>query len=119
MLPPTILLDATDDMLVCRKEVFGPVVAIAPFSDPEQPFWTVHDLDYGMRTSLFTNDLALVLRSFDALDVGTVTVNTSPLFRAESVDHGGRKRSSLGYESVDAAIAMMTEEKVLYMEMHR
>ena len=113
LVQPTVFLQATGDMLICQQEAFGPIVAITPFFDVDQAVWTVHDMEYGLQTSLFTNDLSLVMRAYQHLDVGTVLVNHLPTFSVETLPHGGKKNSSFGRESIADSMHMMTEEKLL------
>jgi acyl-CoA reductase-like NAD-dependent aldehyde dehydrogenase len=113
LIQPTVFLQATGDMLICQQEAFGPIVAITPCYDVDQAVWTVHDMEYGLQTSLFTNDLALVMRAYEQLDVGTVLVNHLPTFSVETLPHGGKKNSSFGRESITDSMKMMTEEKLL------
>jgi len=113
LIQPTVFLQATGDMLICQQEAFGPIVAITPFLDVDQAVWTVHDMEYGLQTSLFTNDLALIMRAYQRLDVGTVLVNHLPTFSVETLPHGGKKNSSFGRESIAGSMQMMTEEKLL------
>lgn len=113
LVQPTVFLEVREDMLICREEAFGPLVAITPFTDVEQAVWTVHDMDYGLQTSLFTNDLGLVMRAYRFLDVGAVLVNELPTFRVATLPHGGMKNSSFGRESVAESIKQMSEEKLL------
>jgi len=116
VIQPTVFLEATEDMLICQKEVFGPVVAITPVADIEQAVWTVFDMEYGLQTSIFTNDLGLAMKAYRYLDVGTVLINELPTFRVATIPHGGKKDSSFGRESVIDSVMLMTEEKLLLIK---
>ena len=53
MIHPTIVRDATDDMLGMREEVFGPVAFTSPFDTKEEVLRRAKDHRYGLRASVF------------------------------------------------------------------
>jgi len=115
---PTVFLDVSGEMLISREEVFGPVVSIGTFDDVEQAIWTVHDMEYGMQTSIFTNDLRLAMKAYKNLDVGAILLNEVPTFRVETLPYGGVKNSSYGRESIIESMRQMSEEKLLIINMN-
>jgi betaine-aldehyde dehydrogenase len=50
---PTIVRDATDDMLGMREEVFGPVAFTSPFDTKEEVLRRAKDHKYGLRAAVF------------------------------------------------------------------
>ena len=114
-LAPTLLVhdDAKAARAVHNHEVFGPVVSVTRFSDPDQAIAWANDSDYGLQAGIFTNDLRKAMRAWDELDVGGVVINDVPSFRVDNMPYGGVKDSGLGREGVKFAIEDMTEIRLL------
>jgi aspartate-semialdehyde dehydrogenase len=107
---PTILGDASGDMLVFQEETFGPVAAIAPFDDEEDVVRAANATDYGLVAYVFTKDLARAHRVSDSLEFGMVAINTAKLTGAP-IPFGGIKQSGIGREGSRHGIAEFTELK--------
>ena len=90
---PTILADTTPDMLVCRKEVFGPVVAIQAYDHVDDALKLANDTEYGLQAAIFTQNLTTALRAVRTLDFGGVLVNEVPTWRADQMPYGGVRDS--------------------------
>lgn len=91
---PTILDNVTDDMRVCREEIFGPVMPILTFKDKEEVIRRANDTEYGLAAYLFTNNVKNVFEISEALEFGSVSVNEP--FYAVNLPHGGVKESGVG-----------------------
>ena len=72
---PTVVENAPPAARICREEVFGPVVTIAPFDDDEDAIRSANDTRYGLNAMVFTRDLSRAHRASAALRAGTVWVN--------------------------------------------
>ena len=94
---PTILTDATTDMLINREETFGPVAALIPFDTEAQVIHYANDTQYGLASYLYTQNLGCALRVSDALEYGMVGVNEG-IISNEIAPFGGVKESGLGRE---------------------
>lgn len=113
LVQPTLLTDVDEDMKVACMEIFGPVVSVFKYSDPMEAVRRVDDSSFGLQAGLFTNDMDLVYRAFDALEVGGLMVNDISAFRVDHMPYGGVKRSGFGREGLRYAIEEMTEMKML------
>ncbi len=113
VLRPTVLDGVTDDMTVCRTEVFGPVVGVQRYTDVRAAFASANDSRYGLQAGIFTADLSLGLEAAHTLDYGGVCVNEVPTFRADQMPYGGIKDSGNTKEGPAWAVREMTEERMV------
>jgi aspartate-semialdehyde dehydrogenase len=94
---PTVIAEATEEMAVFREETFGPVAAIARFSDEAEVIRRANATTYGLVAYLFTRDHDRIQRLSDALAYGMVAVNCVKITGAP-IPFGGVKESGLGRE---------------------
>jgi acyl-CoA reductase-like NAD-dependent aldehyde dehydrogenase len=111
--PATLLEHVPHDSDLYRREAFGPVACIEAFDDFDDALARVNDSDFGLQAGVFTADLAHAMRAWDRLEVGGVIVGDVPSFRVDNMPYGGVKGSGSGREGVRAAIADMTEPRLL------
>jgi acyl-CoA reductase-like NAD-dependent aldehyde dehydrogenase len=116
VLHPTVLTGVTDDMDVCRTEVFGPVVGVQRYTDLADAFASANDSRYGLQAGIFTNDLSVGLEAAHALDYGGVCINEIPTFRADQMPYGGLRDSGNTREGPAWAIREMTEERMVVIQ---
>ncbi len=109
----TVLTHTDPRMKVNCLEVFAPVMTVEPYEDFEQALARVNDSRYGLQTGVFTHDARLVMRAYEALEVGGLVAGDVPTFRMDNMPYGGVKESGLGREGVRYAIEEMTERKIL------
>jgi pimeloyl-ACP methyl ester carboxylesterase len=72
---PTVLVDVTQQMRVCREEIFGPVVVVQPFDTEDEGVVLAKDSPYGLNAMVFTENLRRGHRVAARLRAGTVWVN--------------------------------------------
>jgi len=113
LVQPTLLTNINEDMKVACNEIFGPVVSLFKYSDVMDAVRAVDDSSFGLQAGLFTNDMDLVYRAFDELEVGGLMVNDISAFRVDHMPYGGVKRSGFGREGLRYAIEEMSEIKLL------
>jgi phenylacetaldehyde dehydrogenase len=107
---PTVLADVTQDMVVAREEVFGPVLSVLAFDSDDQAIAMANDSEYGLGASLWTNDLGKAMNLVPRIEAGTVWVNTHVLLDP-SMPFGGVKQSGIGREFGRGAVEACTEVK--------
>ncbi|BFU92055.1 MAG: Succinate semialdehyde dehydrogenase [Nitrospira sp.] len=113
----TVLSNVNPDMNVSCKEVFGPVVTVAPYRQLSDAVALLNQSDYGLQAGIFTQDINKIFYAFRHFEVGAVLANEIPTFRADHMPYGGVKDSGLGREGVRAAIEDMTEPRMLIMNL--
>lgn len=94
---PTVIADATDDMLAFNEETFGPVAVVAPFDTDAEAIGRANSLPFGLAAYVFGSNGARLLRVVEQLDAGVVGVNDGVPSTAQA-PFGGLKLSGLGRE---------------------
>lgn len=107
---PTVITDLPVACRVNREEIFGPVVTITPFDHEEEVIGYANDTDYGLASSVWTQNLNRAHRVAERIHTGTVWVNCW-LVRDLRVPFGGMKQSGVGREGGDEALRFFTEAK--------
>jgi acyl-CoA reductase-like NAD-dependent aldehyde dehydrogenase len=107
---PTAMLSPSNDVAICREEIFGPFAAIQIFEEEDEVIAKANESDFGLVGYVWTQDLQRSMRAASALRTGTVLVNT-PIVRDLRTGFGGYKQSGLGREGAKGSQAMFTEMK--------
>ena len=109
ILLPTLVDDPPADADLCRREAFGPVVAVIPVDDVDHAFAVANDTDYGLQAAIFTNELDVAMRAVRELDFGGVVVNDVPTVRVDQQPYGGVRDAGNTREGPAYAVREMTE----------
>ncbi|SDL99960.1 gamma-glutamyl-gamma-aminobutyraldehyde dehydrogenase [Modicisalibacter muralis] len=92
---PTIFADVERHHRIFQEEVFGPVLSVSRFESDEQAITLANASRYGLAASLWTANLSRAHRMSDALQAGTVSVNTVDAVSPQT-PFGGMKESGIG-----------------------
>jgi aminomuconate-semialdehyde/2-hydroxymuconate-6-semialdehyde dehydrogenase len=109
-LRPTVITGLPVSCRTNREEIFGPVVTITPFDSEEEVIGYANDCDYGLASSVWTQNLSRAHRVAEQIHTGTVWVNCW-LVRDLRVPFGGMKQSGVGREGGTEALHFFTEAK--------
>lgn len=107
---PTVMADATAEMLVASEETFGPLAAVFRFESEAEAIELANDTPSGLAAYFYTRDYGRVLRTIEALEYGMVGVNEG-LISTELAPFGGIKESGLGREGSHYGLDEFTELK--------
>ena len=113
-LRPTVLGDCTNEMVVAREEIFGPVVSVITFETEEEAVRLANDTPYGLSGSLWTRDGARQLRVARALRTGAIGVNSNSSVFPQA-PFGGYKQSGVGKELGMEGLVHNTELKSVFV----
>lgn len=109
-LQPTVIEGLGDQCRTNQEEIFGPVVTIQPFDDPEQVAAAANSTNYGLSASIWTQDITKAHQLANQIAAGVVWVNCW-LLRDLRTPFGGTKSSGVGREGGQEALRFFTETK--------
>jgi len=111
---PTIFSDCTDDMTICREEIFGPVMSILPFDDEDEVIKRANGTEFGLAAGVFTQDITRAHRVIHQMQAGICWINSYGASPAE-MPVGGYKQSGIGRENGLATLNHYTQIKAVYV----
>ena len=92
---PTLIAGARQEDEIVQKEVFGPVVSVTPVDSLEQAIAFANDSEYGLASSIWTQNVSQAMSAAAALQYGCTWINTHFMLTTE-MPHGGMKQSGYG-----------------------
>lgn len=113
---PTVFADVTDDMVIAREEIFGPVMCVLAFDTEDEVMTRANATEYGLASGVFTRDLTRAHRVVAGFEAGTCYINTYNDAPVEA-PFGGVKASGVGRENSKEAINHYSEVKSVYVKM--
>ena len=112
-LEPTIFGDVRNDMRIAREEIFGPVLAVIPYSDVDEAVKIANDSSYGLSARIVTNNTAKGLQVARRLRTGSVMISGGISGPGASTfmvaPFGGFKESGIGREGGKYGVLEYTE----------
>ncbi len=110
---PTVVADVDPSMRISREELFGPAVAVTPFSDIDEAISMANDSNYGLSAAIFTQNIDWAMKFAREVHSGNLMINSGPQWRADLMPYGGLKDSGMGKEGPKYAVQEMTELKMV------
>jgi aldehyde dehydrogenase (NAD+) len=110
---PTVFAEATNDLVISREEIFGPVLPVIAFDDEDEAVRFANDTAYGLASGIQTGDMRRALRLADRIRAGTVWLNTWHKYHPNA-PFGGYKMSGYGREQGAEALESYTQYKTIW-----
>ena len=115
-LNPTVFDQVDNRMKIAREEIFGPVLAVIPFSDFSEVIEKANETFYGLAAGIWTADMKKAYRAARLLKAGSIWVNTYGALDV-TAPFGGFKQSGFGREFGQEVLSLYTETKTMWFQM--
>jgi succinate-semialdehyde dehydrogenase/glutarate-semialdehyde dehydrogenase len=109
---PTVIANATADMLCAREETFGPFAPVFRFNTEQEAIDAANNTEFGLASYFYSRDVGRIFRVAEALEYGMVGINVG-IIATEHVPFGGVKQSGLGREGSHHGMDEYIEMKYL------
>ncbi len=112
---PTLLTNVTQNMQIIREEVFGPVLPVMKFGTLDEAIALANDCEFGLTSSIFSENFNKVMHACDQLEFGETYVNREH-FEAIQGFHAGWKKSGVGGADGKHGMEEYLQTKVIYAQ---
>jgi alpha-ketoglutaric semialdehyde dehydrogenase len=114
---PTIFDQVTPEMRIAREEIFGPVLSVLRVRDFDEAMQVANDSEYGLSSSIFSNDATRIFRFVDEIETGMTHINSPTTGGEAHIPFGGIKATGIGdREQGSTALDFYTDLKVVYVD---
>jgi acyl-CoA reductase-like NAD-dependent aldehyde dehydrogenase len=113
---PTLFTDCTIKMRVAQEEIFGPVVCILEAKDLDDAIRIANSVEYGLSTSIYTNDVNKSFKAIEKLEAGLTYINSSTIGSEVHLPFGGVKHTGNTREGGILGIDEFSEVKTVYID---
>jgi aldehyde dehydrogenase (NAD+) len=114
---PTIFDRVKPEHRIAREEIFGPVLSVLRAKDYEQALEFANATEYGLTSSIYTNDAGKIFDFSERIEVGMVHANSPTVGGEAQIPFGGMKSSGVGErEQGPTALDFYTDVKVVYID---
>lgn len=116
-LEPTIFDHVKPEYRIAREEIFGPVLSVLRVKDYEQAVEAANTSDFGLTSSIYTNDAGRIFDFCERIETGMVHVNSPTVGGEAQIPFGGMKSSGVGErEQGPTALDFYSDVKVIYVD---
>ena len=113
---PTIFDGVSPDMRIFQEEIFGPVLSIATANNLDEAIEFANSVEFGLTTSIFTQDINNAMRFIDEVETGMVHVNEPTIGGEAQLPFGGIKATGIGdREMAEEGLNFFTEIKTVFI----
>ena len=112
---PTILINCTQKMDIIQEETFGPVLPVVEFTEVEDAIAWANDCEYGLTSSIYTQNLDMTFKLIRALKFGETYVNREN-FEAMQGFHAGWRKSGIGGADGKHGLEEYLQTQLVYLE---
>ena len=107
---PTVFADVDNRMRIAQEEIFGPVACLIPFDDEADAIRLANDIEYGLSSYVWTENIGKAHRVAAAVEAGMCFVNSQNV-RDLRQPFGGTKASGTGREGGTWSYEVFCEPK--------
>jgi betaine-aldehyde dehydrogenase len=111
---PTLFVDVDNGMTIAQEEIFGPVLAVLPYDDPDDAVRIANDSDYGLSGSVWTSDVEAGIDVARRVRTGTYGINQFGTLDMRN-PFGGFKSSGVGRELGPEGLSAYLETKSIVL----
>ncbi|PPD74437.1 hypothetical protein GOBAR_DD28634 [Gossypium barbadense] len=108
---PLLLDNVRPDMRIAWEEPFGPVLPVIRITSVEEGIHHCNASNFGLQGCVFTRDISKAILISDAMETGTVQINSAPARGPDHFPFQGLKDSGIGSQGITNSINMMTKIK--------
>ena len=112
---PTIIDNVTNDMAILRQEIFAPVIPIATFETIDEVIELANDCEYGLTSSIYTQNINKAMKLISRLKFGETYVNREN-FEAMQGFHAGWRKSGIGGADGKHGLEEYLHTHVVYLQ---
>jgi len=113
---PTVFADVDNRMRIAQEEIFGPVACLIPFKDEAHAIALANDIQYGLSSYVWTENIGKAHRVAAAVEAGMCFVNSQNV-RDLRQPFGGTKASGTGREGGTWSYEVFCEPKNVAVSM--
>jgi len=113
---PTLFTNCSMDMRIAKEEIFGPIVSIISTKNLEEAIELANSVEYGLSSSIYTNNIRNAFKAIEKLDAGLTYVNASTIGSEVHLPFGGIKHTGNAREAGWTAIEEFSDLKTVYID---
>lgn len=108
---PLLVDHVRPDMRLAWEEPFGPVLPVIRINSVEEGIHHCNASNFGLQGCIFTKDINKAIMISDAMETGTVQINSAPARGPDHFPFQGLRDSGIGSQGITNSILMMTKVK--------
>ncbi|MGX3066585.1 aldehyde dehydrogenase [Ursidibacter arcticus] len=112
---PTIIDNVDNSMEIMRSEIFGPVIPVATFETIDEVIALANDCEYGLTSSVYTQNINKAMKIISRLKFGETYVNREN-FEAMQGYHAGWRKSGIGGADGKHGLEEYLQTQVVYLQ---
>ena len=113
---PTIFDNVGPDMRIFKEEIFGPVLSVTTAKNLEEALQFANGVEYGLTTSIFTENIDTIMNFVEEVETGMVHVNEPTVGGEAQLPFGGTKATGVGErEMAEEGLNFFTELKTVFI----
>ncbi|KAK9809129.1 hypothetical protein WJX72_009759 [[Myrmecia] bisecta] len=116
---PLLIDHVTPDMRIAWEEPFGPVIPVRRVKNIDEAIAHCNDNNLALQGCVFTRDINAAMRISDAMETGTVQVNSAPARGPDHFPFQGFRDSGIGSQGITNSLEMMCKTKTTVINLDK